>query len=39
MGLITGLGRPTYELPGLAGGIDPGALHELAAMLREQGLA
>ena len=37
--IVTGLGRPTYELPGLAGGIDPGALHELAAMLREQGLA
>ncbi|HYG95232.1 MAG TPA: ArsA-related P-loop ATPase [Nocardioides sp.] len=29
---------PTYDLPRLAGGIDLGALYELASMLREQGL-
>ena len=37
--VVAGLGVPTYELPRLAGGIDPGALLELAAVLREQGLA
>lgn len=30
---------PTYELPRLAGGIDLGGLYELAALLKEQGLA
>ncbi|MFI7586277.1 ArsA-related P-loop ATPase [Spongisporangium articulatum] len=33
------LARPTYELPLLAGGIDVGALYELAARLREQGMS
>ncbi|MGI8524382.1 MAG: ArsA-related P-loop ATPase [Nocardioides sp.] len=37
--IVDGLGVPVVELPGLAGGIDPGALYELAAALREQGLA
>jgi len=30
---------PTYELPRLAGGVDLGALYELAQMLRDQGMA
>jgi anion-transporting ArsA/GET3 family ATPase len=30
---------PTYELPLLVGGVDLGALYELAGLLREQGLA
>ncbi|WP_299056963.1 ArsA-related P-loop ATPase [uncultured Nocardioides sp.] len=33
------LGRPTYELPRLAGGVDLGALYELAGLLREQGMS
>jgi anion-transporting ArsA/GET3 family ATPase len=33
------LERPIYELPALAGGIDLGALYQLAQRLREQGLA
>lgn len=33
------LKRPTYELPELAGGIDLGALYELADRLVEQGMA
>ena len=33
------LDRPTYELPALAGGIDLGALYELAEQLTEQGMA
>jgi anion-transporting ArsA/GET3 family ATPase len=37
--VVAGLGLPTYELPRLADGIDSGALHELAALLRDQGLA
>ena len=37
--VVAGLGVPTYELPRLAGGIDHGALLELAGLLREQGLA
>ncbi len=37
--LVRDLGRPTYELPRLAGGVDLGALYELATLLREQGLA
>ena len=36
---VRALDVPTYELPLLAGGIDMGALYELAALLREQGLA
>ena len=37
--VVAGLGRPTVELPRLASGIDGGALLELAAALRDQGLA
>ena len=37
--LVGELGRPTYELPRLPGGIDLGGLYELAADLKEQGLA
>jgi anion-transporting ArsA/GET3 family ATPase len=33
------LERPTYELPTMPGGIDPGALYELAERLTEQGMA
>ena len=33
------LDRPTYELPALSGGIDLGALYDLAQELREQGMA
>jgi anion-transporting ArsA/GET3 family ATPase len=33
------LDAPSYELPRLAGGIDLGALYELAGRLREQGVA
>jgi hypothetical protein len=33
------LERPTYELPALAGGIDLGALYDLAEHLAEQGMA
>jgi len=36
---IDALGRPVYDLPYLSGGIDLAALHELAAMLDEQGMA
>jgi anion-transporting ArsA/GET3 family ATPase len=36
---LAGLKRPTYELPTLPGGIDLGALYELARLLAEQGLA
>ena len=36
---LAGLLRPTYELPLLSGGIDLGALYELAAGLTEQGMA
>ncbi|HEU4812047.1 MAG TPA: ArsA-related P-loop ATPase [Nocardioides sp.] len=36
--LVRELDVPTYELPRLAGGVDLGALYELAATLREQGL-
>ena len=36
---LADLGRPTYELPLLAGGIDLGALYELAERLTEQGMA
>jgi anion-transporting ArsA/GET3 family ATPase len=37
--VVAGLDLPTYELPRLADGIDPGALYELAALLRDQGAA
>jgi anion-transporting ArsA/GET3 family ATPase len=37
--LVKELGLPTYELPQLAQGVDLGGLYELAAALREQGLA
>ena len=37
--LVKGLGVPTYELPRLAGGVDLGGLYELAADLKDQGLA
>ncbi len=36
---VAGLGRPSYELPRLTGGVDVGALHDLARLLREQGMA
>lgn len=36
---VSELGRPTYELPLLGGGVDVGALHELAGELRRQGAA
>jgi anion-transporting ArsA/GET3 family ATPase len=36
---VAGLGVPTYELPLLTGGVDLGALYELAALLRDQGMA
>src|SRR3954471_12792683 len=36
---INGLDVPTYELPRLPDGIDLGALYELAAELRKQGMA
>jgi anion-transporting ArsA/GET3 family ATPase len=37
--VVAELGVPTYELPRLAGGVDLGALYELAARLRKQGMA
>ena len=37
--LVADLGVPTYELPRVAGGVDFGGLYELAAMLRDQGMA
>ena len=37
--LVGGFGVPAYELPRLAGGVDLGGLYELAAALREQGMA
>ncbi len=37
--VVAGLGRPTYELPRLPGGVDLGGLYELAATLKHQGLA
>jgi anion-transporting ArsA/GET3 family ATPase len=37
--VVAGLGRPTYELPRLPGGVDLGGLYELAATLEQQGLA
>jgi anion-transporting ArsA/GET3 family ATPase len=38
-GIVAGLDVPSYELPRIAGGIDLGGLYELAALLREQGMA
>ncbi len=37
--LVDRLGVPTYELPRLASGVDLGALYELAATLKAQGMA
>lgn len=37
--LVAELGVPTYELERLAGGVDLGGLYDLAATLRDQGLA
>jgi anion-transporting ArsA/GET3 family ATPase len=37
--IVGRLGVPTYELPRLPQGVDLGALYELAAHLREQGMA
>lgn len=37
--LVGDLGVPTYELPRLASGVDLGSLYELAAALKDQGLA
>ena len=37
--VIASLGRPTYELPLLTGGIDTGALYDLAGRLHTQGAA
>jgi anion-transporting ArsA/GET3 family ATPase len=37
--VVDSLGRPTYELPRLAGGVDLGGLYELAADLKKGGLA
>jgi anion-transporting ArsA/GET3 family ATPase len=36
---LASLDRPSYELPAMPGGIDPGALYELAERLTEQGMA
>jgi hypothetical protein len=37
--LVKAMGVPTYELPRLAEGVDLGGLYELAARLRDQGMA
>jgi hypothetical protein len=37
--VVEALGVPSYELPRLPDGIDLGGLYELAARMREQGLA
>lgn len=37
--VIAAIDVPTYELPRMAGGVDLGALYELAGLLREQGMA
>ena len=37
--LLTDLDRPMYDLPFLPGGVDVGALYELAESLRDQGAA
>jgi hypothetical protein len=36
---IKASGRPVYELPALAGGIDLGGLYELAEVLVAEGMA
>jgi anion-transporting ArsA/GET3 family ATPase len=36
--VVEGLGLPTYALPRLTGGVDLGAVYELAGLLRDQGL-
>lgn len=36
---VSGRQVPSYELPRLAGGVDLGGLYELAALLKDQGLA
>ncbi len=38
-GVVESLDRPTYELPRLSSGVDLGGLYELAARLRDQGMA
>ena len=37
--VVRALDVPSYELPRLPGGIDLGGLYELAATIRDQGLA
>jgi len=37
--VVAGLGVPSYELPRFSGGVDLGALYDLAARLRAQGMA
>jgi anion-transporting ArsA/GET3 family ATPase len=37
--VVASLDRPVYELPRLPGGVDLGGLYELAATLKQQGLA
>jgi hypothetical protein len=37
--LVKGMGVPTYELPRLVEGVDLGGLYDLAACLREGGMA
>ncbi|GAA2014540.1 ArsA-related P-loop ATPase [Nocardioides kribbensis] len=37
--LVADFGVPSYELPRLPGGVDLGGLYELAAALKEQGIA
>jgi anion-transporting ArsA/GET3 family ATPase len=37
--VVKGIGVPTYELPRLAQGVDLGGLYDLAACLREDGMA
>jgi anion-transporting ArsA/GET3 family ATPase len=36
---VRAAGRPVYQLPALTGGIDLGALYELATLLAEQGMS
>ncbi|NEE24073.1 ATPase, partial [Streptomyces sp. SID7982] len=36
--VLTGLGLPLHELPLLTGGMDLAGVHELSALLREQGV-
>ena len=36
--VVAGLGRPTFELPRLPGGVDLGGLYDLAGILAEEGL-